>query len=203
MIFTKTPTYLQRSFSKIMWRGSEQDSIYLTFDDGPTPIVTEWVLDLLKEYDAKATFFCIGKNVLENPDLFNRISAEGHSIGNHTQNHPHGWRTSKKVYLQEVKAADEIIKSKLFRPPYGELTWFQYQALKEKYQIVMWDVVSWDFGKDQKAEVCYENVVRHSQGGSIIVYHDKTSCFNILKDNLPRLLLHFKESGYKLKAISA
>jgi len=176
------------------------DSLYLTFDDGPTPGVTDWLLDLLREHGAKATFFCIGKNVQEAPELYERILAEGHSVGNHTQNHPNGWSTKNEEYFRNVREASEVISSRLFRPPYGKLNYSQYQALKNQYRIVLWDVLSWDFLETMPKEECWTNVEQNLEPGSIIVYHDKTKCLEKLQDNIPRLLEQYGKR-YSFEAI--
>lgn len=186
--------------------------LYLTFDDGPTPEVTNWTLDILKQYDAKATFFCIGANVEKHPDIFKSIIKDGHTIGNHTQNHIKGWKTKTKVYLKEVKDAQTTIYSNLknlnaskvtlFRPPYGQIKPKQGKKLIELgYQIIMWDVLSFDWEQDLSEEKCLENVISKSKEGSIIVFHDSVKASKNMMYALPKVLDIFSKKGYKFKSL--
>lgn len=169
----KSPYFIQKLFPEILWKGSvSEKKIYLTFDDGPQEGITELALEILKQYKAKATFFCVGKEVKKNPKLYERIRTEGHSIGNHSYSHPNGWKTNKQSYLEDVKKAAEIIDSQLFRPPYGKLSFGQYRSLKKKYKIVLWDVVAGDFEREWSKEKCYRNISENVEAGSIIVLHD-------------------------------
>jgi len=201
MIFTKTPIWAKRIMPQAIWKIPGEDQIFLTFDDGPSPGVTDWVLDLLDQYDAKATFFCIGKKVQESPQLFQEIIDRGHAIGNHSQTHPNGWKCKTEKYLADVKEAANVIPSILFRPPYGKLKPQQYNSLKEDYQIIMWDVLSWDFKQNLSPEECLEGVLQHTSEGSIIVYHDAPRTFEKLQHNLPILLKHFSEKGFRFSKI--
>ena len=186
--------------------------LYLTFDDGPTPEVTNWTLDILKQYDAKATFFCIGANVEKHPDIFKSIIKDGHTIGNHTQNHIKGWKTKTKVYLKEVKDAQTTIYSNLknlnaskvtlFRPPYGQIKPKQGKKLIELgYQIIMWDVLSFDWEQDLSEEKCLENVISKSKEGSIIVFHDSVKASKNMMYALPKVLDIFSKKGYEFKSL--
>ena len=200
----KTPSIIQRIFSNYTWRfSSNQKDIYLTFDDGPTPEVTEFVLDTLKEFNAKATFFCIGKNVKCHHDIYQRIINEEHAVGNHTFNHLNGFKTKNSVYIQNIKQASAHIHSNLFRPPYGKIKSSQAKALKkEGYKIIMWDVLSGDFDTAITSEKCFQNVINHTKNGSIIVLHDSIKAKEKIHDILPKLLASFSKKGYTFKAIS-
>lgn len=174
--------------------------IYLTFDDGPHPTVTSYVLDQLKKYNARATFFCIGKNVESNPELYQRIINEGHQTGNHTHNHLNGWKTADDVYLHDVSLAARSIQSTLFRPPYGRLRCSQARSLHE-YKIVMWDVLSGDFDKRMTKEKCLENVLQNTKPGSIVVFHDSEKAWDKLQYSLPLVLEHFSKKEYKFLSL--
>lgn len=202
MYVVKTPKILKRTYPKYVWDFPTVDrKIYLTFDDGPTPTVTNWVLDELAKYRAKATFFCIGKNVIDNPELFNRINNEGHTIGNHTYSHLNGWENKHITYLKDVIKCQDVVESKFFRPPYGKLTRLQINAISKKYSIVMWDVLSGDFDKTITPDHCSQNVLLNTGKGSIVVFHDSLKAEKNLKHALPNLLKHFSELGYDFKAI--
>ncbi|MDA9087302.1 polysaccharide deacetylase family protein [Polaribacter sp.] len=207
----KTPSCMMRFFSKYTWRFSRDvKEIYLTFDDGPTPEVTQFVLDELKKYNAKATFFCIGKNILNHPDVFKKIKNSKHTIGNHTHNHLNGWATKKKDYIDNFlqcepiisKTLDESTKPKLFRPPYGKIKKSQATSiLKKDYRIIMWDVLSADFDVSTSKEACLRNVLNNTKNGSIVVFHDSVKASEKLKFVLPKVLKEFSEKGFVFKAI--
>ena len=200
----KTPKLFKHYFKDILWRyPAGEQAVYLTFDDGPTPAVTEWVLDLLAEYQAQATFFCIGHKVSLYPGTFQKVRAAGHVVGNHSYSHFNGWRTHTPNYLRDVANADHYVKSELFRPPYGRLKWQQYQVLRTQYQLVMWDVISGDFDANISQKQCLNNVLQHTEDGSIVVFHDYQRSFEKLQYALPRLLAHFKEQGFEFRAIHA
>lgn len=177
-----------------------EKNIYLTFDDGPHPVATAFVLDELKKYNAKATFFCIGKNVESNPGLYDRIITEGHGTGNHTQNHLNGWQTADEVYLDDVKLAARNIQSVLFRPPYGRIRSRQARRLND-YKIVMWDVLSGDFDLSISKEACLQNVLKNTGSGSIVVFHDSEKAWENLRYSLPQVLEHFSKKEYKFLPI--
>jgi peptidoglycan/xylan/chitin deacetylase (PgdA/CDA1 family) len=177
-----------------------EKKIYLSFDDGPHPVATPFVLDQLKKYNAKASFFCIGKNVAAYPSLYSRILEEGHTVGNHTQDHLNGWKTTTDDYLRNVKAAEKWIKSGLFRPPYGRIRSAQARKMRQ-YQIIMWDVLSADFDKAFSAERCYQHVVRHTNNGSIVVFHDSEKAWDKMSNTLPLVLEHFSKKGFQFSAI--
>ncbi|WP_298767211.1 polysaccharide deacetylase family protein [uncultured Polaribacter sp.] len=200
-----------RFFSSYIWRFStKKKEIFLTFDDGPTPKVTTFVLEELKKYEAKATFFCIGKNIQHHPSLFRKIITEGHTIGNHTQNHANGWQSNTANYIDNVLRCEETIqqfnqkptKEKLFRPPYGKIKNKQAkQLIKKGYKIIMWSVLSADFDTTITKENCLKNVVQNTENGSILVFHDSDKAFKKLCFVLPKILKEFAEKGFTFKAI--
>lgn len=199
----KTPKLLKYFFRNRIWnypKGGQR--VFLTFDDGPTPGVTDWVLDLLNQYNAKATFFCIGKNVHAHKELYNRILNEGHTVGNHTNNHLNGWKTNTKDYIKNVGKAAEEIHSNLFRPPYGRTSFKQARLLKKKgYKIIMWDVLAMDWDKNLTPNACYHNVITHTEDGSIVVFHDSLKASKNLKAILPEVLENLKLKGFSFETI--
>lgn len=190
-------------FSSYTWRfSSVPKEVYLTFDDGPTPEVTEFVLDQLQQFNAKATFFCIGKNVKCHQDIYQRILKEGHSVGNHTFHHLNGFNTKNSAYLEDIQHAAAHIHSNLFRPPYGKIKSSQSKNLmKEGYKIIMWDVLSGDFDISLSPEKCLKNVIENTINGSIIVMHDSVKAKEKIYYALPRILEHFSQKGIECKAI--
>jgi peptidoglycan-N-acetylglucosamine deacetylase len=201
----KTPNWVKKIFRTSIWEITEaQKSIYLTFDDGPHSAITSFVLDELKKYNARATFFCIGKNVVDNPLIFKRILSEGHALGNHTHNHLDGWKTSKNNYLQNIIEAAKYIDSNLFRPPYGRISSTQHQALQQldkPFKMVMWSVLSGDFDVTITPEQCCNNVLKNAEAGSVIVFHDSEKAFERLRYVLPVVLKYFSEKGYQFERI--
>lgn len=178
------------------------NEIYLTFDDGPCAEVTPRVLNILDKFNAKATFFCIGKNVKNNQELYNEIIAEGHSVGNHTYNHLNGWKTKKKDYLYDIKKASELIDSRLFRPPYGRISVNQYLSLKNEYKIIFWNVLTKDYSKKLKTEDVLKRSTKKFKPGSIIVFHDSLKASDKMLKVLPTLLEKAKELDLKAKSIT-
>jgi len=177
-------------------------AIYLSFDDGPEPGITSFVLDELAKYDAKATFFCIGKNRVEHPEVYDRILAEGHAVGNHSFDHLDGWETKDAVYLDNVLKAKRYINSNLFRPPYGKLTRRQQrQLIREGFKIIMWNVLSGDFDKTISPEQCCVNVIKSAGEGAIIVFHDSKKANEKMSYSLPLVLKYFTEKGYRFDKI--
>lgn len=224
----KTPLIAKKMFPNYVWDIPTSDKIiYLTFDDGPTPEITNWTLNTLKSFDAKATFFCIGKNIEAHPDIFQNILNEGHAIGNHTYNHIKGWKTSTEDYVANVLKVEQIMSSEfrvqssefqkitdseiniqqskinnLFRPPYGQITPKQGKELmKLGYKIIMWDVISFDWDNTVSEETCLNNVVTKSTDGSIIVFHDSVKASRNMQYTLPKTLEYFSEKGYGFKPL--
>lgn len=202
MQIVKTPNIAKKAFKRLTWNKNEQEkAIYLTFDDGPTPEITIWILKLLAKYEAKATFFCLGKNVVLYPKLLDYIICEGHTIGNHTYNHLNAWKTKKEKYLNDIKMCEKVFHSKFFRPPYGKLKPGIRTEILENHEIIMWDVMSYDFDKDLTGENCYENVIKHAKEGSIIVFHDSLKAEKNMKASLPKVLEYFAEKGFVFKGL--
>jgi peptidoglycan/xylan/chitin deacetylase (PgdA/CDA1 family) len=199
----KIPKLIKTMFPNFVWNvDTEEKTLYLTFDDGPTPEITDWVLNCLNEYNAKATFFCIGKNVEHYPKIFQRIVDDGHAIGNHTFNHLKGWKTKSAEYFKDVEKASNYINSKLFRPPYGRIKPNQAKLLiNVDFKIVMWSVLSLDWDKNVSANQCYNNVIEKSEPGSIIVFHDSKKAAENMKFALPKVLNYFSKKGYNFKRI--
>jgi peptidoglycan/xylan/chitin deacetylase (PgdA/CDA1 family) len=176
--------------------------IYLTFDDGPHPEITPYVLNQLKEYDARATFFCIGKNVEAHPALYARILQEGHSVGNHTYSHINGWKTGGREYAADIARARTLIKSPLFRPPYGRIKRSQLKFLKQEgYRPVMWNILSGDFDKRLGPEDCKRNVIGSAETGAVIVFHDSEKAWPRLEQALPGVLKFFSANGYSFEGL--
>ena len=191
---------MSKLFPELIWNFPDhKDTLYLTFDDGPTPVVTPWVLDVLKEYNTKATFFCLGKNVEKYPDIFERVKSEEHCVGNHGYSHLNGWITRNKVYYSDVERAGGYIDSRLFRPAFGKIKPSQVHFLKHRYKIVMWNVMSYDFKERISKEKYLEKLKKNIKGGSIIVFHDTDKAFNKLSYVLPKILEDpgFKQFKYK------
>lgn len=200
-----TPKWIQWIFPNYRWRYpvTTEKVLYLTFDDGPIPVITPWVLDQLAQYDATATFFCVGANVQKHPAIYQQVIDAGHSIGNHTFNHLNGWKCSTKNYLENVAQCQEELQTKLFRPPYGKLKWGQARQLKKQYKIVMWDVIAGDFDPTIDGATCWNNILQHTTNGSIIVLHDSKKAWDRLQYVLPILLEHYTRLGFKFEAVSA
>jgi peptidoglycan/xylan/chitin deacetylase (PgdA/CDA1 family) len=205
--FVKTPWWLKRIYSSYVWSvNTKEKIIYLSFDDGPHPVATPFVLDELKKYNAKATFFCIGKNVVAEPVIYKRILEEGHTVGNHTYNHFNGWKTKDDVYLDDVREAGKFIDSIMFRPPYGKITSFQAKninaTLKKTFvKIIMWDVISGDFDNSLNGNQCLQNVILNTRKGSIVVFHDSEKAFSRLEFLLPAVLKFFESEGYRFERL--
>ena len=234
MYLIKTPLLLKKLYpNHLIWNKSRKDkSIFLTFDDGPIPIVTPWVLKTLKKFNAKATFFCIGENIEKNQDIFLQLKADGHAIGNHTYNHLKGWRTDNNVYFENFEKCQKLTHTNLFRPPYGRikksqikmildggketqesriknkdyLQDFQPSTLNLKpstpnLKIIMWDVLSGDFDFKLSPEKCLKNVLKHTENGSIVVFHDSLKAWERLEYTLPKALEIWSNEGYQFKTL--
>ena len=225
LIPAKTPGFVKSLFPNFIWNiDTQKQELYLTFDDGPTPEITSWVLEQLKQYNAKATFFCIGHNIEKYPEIFEKIINEGHSIGNHTHNHLKGWKHKTKDYLVDVEKAQKIIdlsksqreaechtelvevsktNHKLFRPPYGKFKTKQAKQLQKLgYKTVMWDVLSFDWSIKVSKDQCFDNIVNSAKEGSIIVMHDSLKAEQNLRYTLPRILKYYNEIGFEFKSLS-
>ena len=206
MYFIKTPFWLRLIYRSCIWRKPTQDRVlYFSFDDGPHPEATPFVLEQLALFNAKASFFCIGKNVQLYPEIYDSITTAGHVVGNHTQNHMNGWENTTANYIADIKEATKSISSNLFRPPYGRISFLQIKALRSDpslpQQIMMWDVLSGDFDITITGEQCAQNVIQHAGPGSIIVFHDSAKAMDRLRIALPKVLLHFSNLGYQFKAV--
>ncbi|MGK6351180.1 polysaccharide deacetylase family protein [Parapedobacter sp. DT-150] len=197
MYTIKSPLLLRWLYPTLTWHRSRTDKcIFLTFDDGPIPDVTPEILNTLKNYDIKATFFCVGENIKKHPNLFNCLLENGHRIGNHTYNHLKGWKTANKTYLQNVARCQELAQTDLFRPPYGRGTRAQYAEIRKSHEIIMWDVLSGDFDTKLAPEKCLQNVIRHTRNGSIVVFHDNIKAIPRVTYALPRAIEHWLSQGY-------
>lgn len=192
---------LQRLYPRALWRSITREKIiFLTFDDGPVPL-TEWVLDQLLLANAKATFFCVGDNILKFPLIFERIKREGHFIANHTMHHVKGFKLNTRDYLAEVEQCERLTGTKIFRPPYGQLRASQYHALlKRQFRIVMWDVISYDY-ENITPQQCLNNVLRNAKEGSVVLFHDNVKAEINIKATLPSVLQHFKDKGFQFQAL--
>ena len=202
----KTPGWLKKLYKQCTWLiPSAEKIIYLSFDDGPHPSITPFVLDELKKYNAKASFFCIGKNVLAYPDVYKRIIDEGHTTGNHSFNHLNGWKTNDSTYLHDIAEAQKIIDSNLYRPPYGRIKRSQLRKLSSapfNLKTIMWTVLSGDFNEKLSPEGCLENVISKTEPGSIVVFHDSEKANIRMRYALAGSLKHFSEEGYRFEKIS-
>lgn len=203
LIPVKTPFVVKELFPNFIWEiNTTKKDIYLTFDDGPTSGITNWVLDVLDEFNAKATFFCIGKNVEKHPEIFKQITAQGHTIGNHTYNHIKGWKTKTKDYLNNVEKASKLTSSKLFRAPYGQIKPKQGKKIMSLgYKVVMWNVLPFDWDHQVSEDTCLNNVISSTKNGSIIVFHDSVKASKNMKFCLPKVLDYFSKRGYNFKSI--
>lgn len=206
MFYLITPPWLvKKYYSECLWKiNTEEKIIYLTFDDGPHPEITPWVLEQLKNYGAKATFFCIGENVSRHFETYKQIIIEGHRVGNHTYHHLNGWKTEDDIYFKDIEKASQIIDSNLFRPPYGRFTKFQLKTIMGKrlnLRPVMWSLLSGDFDSTISGNECFLNVAKHSKSGSIVVFHDSKKAFSNLQVALPQVLEHFKARGFQFQSL--
>ena len=205
MYFFKTPRLLKYLYPDALWHGDrDSKKIYLTFDDGPVPGITDYILDVLSDLDVKATFFCVGENIKKTPGVFKRIIEEGHGIGNHTFNHLNGWAVNEEEYLKNIQLCDEVINFyrgkdhiRLFRPPYGKIRRKILKKIRHDYKVIMWDVLSYDFSPDVTAERSLTRSLRYTRNGSIIIFHDSLKTFEKLKLIISQYILHFKNKNYE------
>jgi peptidoglycan/xylan/chitin deacetylase (PgdA/CDA1 family) len=203
LLLIQPRAFLKRIYPAAVWKiNTTEKIIYLTFDDGPIPVITDWVLDELKKYDAKATFFCVGNNIQKHPAVFERIRSEGHLAANHTMTHCKGFKNSVKDYLEEVYQCEKIVGNQLFRPPYGQLKRSQYKALKQRgYKIILWDVISYDY-EGISEQQCLKNVTQNTKEGSIVLFHDSVKAEKNLRYSLPLYLKHFASLRFQFKALA-
>ena len=200
MIIEQPAIYLRWLYPRALWRMDRHEkAVYLTFDDGPIPEATPFILDTLKEFDVHATFFMVGDNVRKYPELYQRILREGHQVGNHTHNHIGALNRTVHEYCYNVEHANAFIKSRFFRPPHGWMRMLQYFQLRRRYKIVMWDLVTRDYSRWLTAEGDIDNVRRYARNGSIITFHDSVKSIGKLKIALPECLRWLKEEGYQFK----
>lgn len=203
MTWVKPPKVASVIFKDVVWqRETDSNNIYLTFDDGPTPDITEWVINQLNEYNAKATFFCVGHNIEKYPDIFRKLVENGHSIGNHTYNHLKGWKTKNEEYFNNIEKSESLYHTKLFRPPYGKIKPSQIKYLKDKYKIIMWNILSGDYNPRLSVQQCIDNVIYNLEPGSIIVFHDSEKSASKLKEILPVVLKNISQNGYLYKSLT-
>ncbi|MFN3969548.1 polysaccharide deacetylase family protein [Flavobacterium sp.] len=210
-LWVKTNGFIKTVFPKYVWEiPNHEKKVYLTFDDGPIPEITEWTLAQLKKHNAKATFFCIGDNIQKHPEIFKKVIDDGHSIGNHTFNHLKGWETSLEDYIENTKKCSETMvncqlnteHAQLFRPPYGKIKPSQAGALRKLgYKIIMWDIISMDFDQTITPEECLNNVLKNIESGSIIVFHDSLKAWKNLEYVLPKTLAFLNEKGFVCEKI--
>ena len=204
MYFFKTPRLFQLLYPDALWHGDrKRKKIYLTFDDGPVPGITDYILDVLSALEVKATFFCVGDNIKKYPEVFKRIVNEKHGVGNHTFNHLNGWKVSEDDYLKNIQLCDEVIGNnsqigpiKLFRPPYGKIPIRVLKKIRDEYKIIMWDVLSYDFSGKVKAEKCLEKSLRYTENGSIIIFHDSKKSTEKTKLIISQYIQYFKNKNY-------
>lgn len=202
MYFINAPFFLRWYYPKVTFNRSRgEQKVYLTFDDGPIPEVTPMVLAVLKEYNIRATFFCVGENIDKNKELFERLLKEGHAVGNHTYNHLKGWDSSDELYLENVQQCQALTQTKLFRPPYARAKKSQLKPLYKTHEIVYWDVLSGDFDEKLSPEACYQNVIKHTKNGSIIVFHDNIKAIPRLSYALPKVIQYLLAAGYSFDTL--
>ena len=198
-MFATTPKFIQALFPSLVWRKETKNKeIWLTFDDGPDPEITPWILSVLKEEEIKATFFLVGQQIEEFPELVGAIINDGHLIANHSYSHRNGWLTSKEKYLKDIETCQELMpNNKLFRPPYGKITKAQISLLKDKYKIILWDVLSWDFQQNTSPKRVQENILKNTKSGSIIVMHNNQKSYKNMQPILEETIQILKKKGFR------
>jgi peptidoglycan-N-acetylglucosamine deacetylase len=202
MFLIQPNKFIKWIYNDAIWRvKTEEKKIYLTFDDGPIPKITPWVIDILKSFNIKATFFCVGENISKNPDIYKAIVAEKHSIGNHCYNHLNGWETNNSTYFNNVEECNKLINSNLYRPPYGRMKQSQYAHLKNKYNIIMWDVLSGDYRVDITPEACLKRTIENTREGSIVVFHENEKSKQNMCYTLPRYIEYYLKQGWIFDAL--
>ncbi|MFI3327850.1 MAG: polysaccharide deacetylase family protein [Rikenellaceae bacterium] len=195
------PKFLRRLMPDLIWELEGQDALYLTFDDGPTPGITEWILATLDKYNAKATFFVLGRNVEMYPDLYQQIVDRGHAVGNHTYSHMKGWGSAMERYIEDIDFAGDFVRTNLYRPPYAQITPAQARCIGKRYKIIMWDVLSRDYSNQVSPAQCLKNVTKYMRSGSVVVFHDSEKSFKNMSYALPRVLEKAVEMGLTSKRI--
>lgn len=198
----RVPRIVKGTMSSMLWSvaPTAENIIYLTFDDGPIPVVTPWVVETLRSFNAKATFFCVGDNAAKHPELLEQLSNEGHRIGNHTFNHLNGWKTADREYLRNVIQASEVLETELFRPPYGKLKPSQSKVLRKQYRIVMWSVLTQDYDQNISGEQCLQNALS-CRNGDIVLFHDSIKAEENLRYALPKFLEHYSKLGFEFRTL--
>ncbi len=199
-MFVKPIAFFRFLYPSLIWKKKGVKKIWLTFDDGPTPEVTEYILSVLKSEKILATFFLVGQDILNNQRIYQKIKADGHTIGNHTNSHLNGWKTCSKKYIQDIEKCQELMKENvLFRPPYGKMTSKQILNLKKKYKLILWDILSYDF-KEKNPTKLKSNVLDNISDGSIVVFHNNTKSYKLLKETLRDIIVELKGMGYSFSS---
>ncbi|PCJ24707.1 MAG: polysaccharide deacetylase family protein [Flavobacteriales bacterium] len=202
MFLAKSPSIIKKYYPRLIWDiPNDENKIYLTFDDGPIPEITEWVLGVLKQYNIKATFFCLGCNAVKHSDIYSKIIIDGHTIGNHSYHHLSGWDSDNEEYFNNVKKSNKLLNATLFRPPYGRIKKSQIIELIEDYKIIMWDVLSGDFDPKTTPEKCLSNVIKNTKSGSVIVFHDSIKASENLKYALPKSIDYLLKQDFVFDVI--
>ncbi|GGH28017.1 polysaccharide deacetylase family protein [Sphingobacterium alkalisoli] len=202
MYFVNAPIFLRWYYPNVIWNKSRHDKkLYLTFDDGPVPEITPWILDVLDDFNIKASFFCVGENIEKHPEIFDRIIKNGHQVGNHTYNHLRGWDHNDDIYIENIMKCQRLTKSHLFRPPYARAKKSQLSLLSDQFELIYWDVLSGDFDLNLSPQNCLQNVLKHTKNGSIIVFHDNIKAIPRVQYALPKAIEHFLKRGFSFETL--